>query len=95
MPKETISNTPNSNTVSVCWGKDRPDIQLVTASPYRLVSSTVERFGYGDYPAKEGAEPVAEGLPFDGWYADLSREEVNRLIRVLRRARDQAFGKDE
>lgn len=95
MPKETISSTPNSNTVSVSWGKDRPGIQLVTASSTRLVASTVERFGQGDYPAREDAQPVAEGLPFDGWYADLDRDEVNKLIRVLRRARDQAFGRDE
>lgn len=30
-----------------------------------------------------------------GWYVDLGRREINELIRVLRRARDQAFGRDE
>lgn len=29
-----------------------------------------------------------------GWFKDLNRDEINRLITVLRRARDQAFGKD-
>lgn len=29
-----------------------------------------------------------------GWFAHLDREGVNRLIRTLRRARDQAFGAD-
>lgn len=30
-----------------------------------------------------------------GYYVDLDRQGINRLIKVLRRARDQAFGKDE
>lgn len=36
--------------------------------------------------------PTPEG---NGWFVALDRNEINRLIRVLRRARDQAFGKDE
>lgn len=31
----------------------------------------------------------------DGWFADLDRRSVNRLVKALRRARDTAFGKDE
>lgn len=29
-----------------------------------------------------------------GWYVELDRDALNRLIRVLRRARDQAYGED-
>ncbi len=29
-----------------------------------------------------------------GWHVDLDREGINRLIRTLRKARDQAFGAD-
>lgn len=34
--------------------------------------------------------------PFDdrGWYVDFDRDRLNQLIRVLRRARDKAFGQD-
>lgn len=35
-----------------------------------------------------------QGEGNDGMYVSLDREGVNRLIRVLRRARDQAFGSD-
>jgi hypothetical protein len=35
------------------------------------------------------------GSPEYGWFVDLDRHRINQLIRVLRRARDQAFGKDE
>jgi hypothetical protein len=31
----------------------------------------------------------------DGMYVDLDRAGINKLIRNLRRARDQAFGRDE
>jgi hypothetical protein len=37
-----------------------------------------------------------EGVSYlDGFYVDLEREAINKLIRNLRRARDQAFGRDE
>lgn len=28
----------------------------------------------------------------NGWFADLDRAQINRLIQTLRKARDQAFG---
>lgn len=31
----------------------------------------------------------------DVYAADLDRQQINKLIRVLRRARDQAYGRDE
>lgn len=39
--------------------------------------------------------PVTYETVFDGRYVDLERREINQLIRHLRRARDQAFGRDE
>ena len=35
--------------------------------------------------------PAAES----GWFAQLDRTGINRLIRTLRQARDQAYGRDE
>lgn len=37
-------------------------------------------------------EPTPEG---NGWFVQLTRREINEMIRVLRKARDQAFGRDE
>ena len=34
-------------------------------------------------------------LSQDGWFVDLDRYGLNALIRNARRARDQAFGRDE
>ena len=35
------------------------------------------------------------GSDYSGVWADLNRQQINDLIRMLRRARDQAFGRDE
>lgn len=40
-------------------------------------------------------EGFLEVAPFSGFYVDLDRRGINELIRVLRRARDAAYGKDE
>lgn len=54
------------------------------------------------YATADGFEHVAEGddalhrkVWAEGFYVDLDRAGINRLIRNLRRARDQAFGRDE
>lgn len=36
--------------------------------------------------------PTPEG---NGWFVNLDRRGINRVIRTLRRARDDAFGRDE
>lgn len=38
--------------------------------------------------------PLKHGPEANGWYYSPSREQINQLIRSLRRARDQAYGKD-
>lgn len=43
--------------------------------------------GAGDYDEEVTPRPQL--------WADLSRHEINALIRVLRKARDAAFGRDE
>lgn len=37
---------------------------------------------------------VVAGMQYDGLWASLDRQGVNRLIRILRKARDSAFGAD-
>lgn len=43
----------------------------------------------------EGDDAVRRDIHAQGFYVSLGRKEVNALIRNLRRARDQAFGRDE
>jgi len=45
---------------------------------------------------------MPDGVPLDntspeanGWFAQLDRAGINRLIKTLRKARDEAYGRDE
>jgi len=43
-----------------------------------------------------GVEPLVGNVATDaGLWSDLDRQGCNDLIRILRRARDSAFGRDE
>lgn len=43
----------------------------------------------------EDGRVLEPGPDANGWFIQLDRHGVNRLIRVLRRARDDAAGRDE
>jgi hypothetical protein len=42
-------------------------------------------------PDDQTLDPTSEG---NGWFTHLTRDDINRTIRALRRARDQAYGAD-
>lgn len=50
---------------------------------------------YADYAAKMTTETQGDGTPIKIWSENLSRTEMNKLIRTLRTARDKAYGRDE
>lgn len=65
----------------VTWSRESGDVQLVT------------RLHGAEVPSIEEHE---KGIPVQyGYYVSLDRAGLNKLIRNLRRARDQAFGRDE
>lgn len=67
--------------VEVSWSREAEYVQIV--------SKVVNRYD-GDRFVKD------EGIHYtDGMYVNLDRRGINDLVRNLRRARDQAFGKDE
>lgn len=76
---------------------DHDDDEVSAGSP------TVLRIGWSKEAGHVEIATVApEGLELDtslpeanGWFVQLSREGINRAIRALRKARDDAFGKDE
>ena len=84
MPKEVIYadgsvvSTGGKPVVEVGWHRDQ-GVQVAT----KCLSDLGGRLS--DY----------EGVHYtDGFWVDLNRREINELIRHLRRARDQAFGRD-
>lgn len=97
---ETCICTPTAETwptVSVRWGAgghDRLDISNV-----QIALLVHEQPAWDEWVASDPwggetawpAPPVKEEINS----AVLSRSEINKLIKVLRRARDQAYGTDE
>ena len=78
---ETEDADPDKSVICVRWGRETGDVQVVT----RLRDAEVFFSEDSDavIPAKYG------------WHVELDRRGINELIRNLRRARDQAFGRDE
>ena len=107
MPRESVRSqfdTPDMEQpeLSASWGRDQEDVQVgVALGPVTvryLLSASLEASGADLTP--EQTEKVLAALtephaPALGWYTHLDRGGVNRFIRILRRARDQAFGADE
>lgn len=91
MPKEIIGFNPNDDGLAeLMWGRDMNMIQLaVKGPPYwrdKLAGVDIK------------IEPDAYAFPENilDWHLQFrNRAEVNRMIRLLRTARDQAFGRDE
>lgn len=88
MPKEVVradAGAPDGavggyTVVEVGWGHGTGEVQLVSRCLNDLGGRLVED----------------DGLHYtDGMWAHLDRRGINDLIRHLRRARDQAFGRDE
>jgi hypothetical protein len=91
MPKEKVYGSelpfgdedPRRSVVEVRWDADTGYFQIATKE------ATAELWVPGD-SLPENAIPAEYG-----YYTCLDRRGINNLIRVLRRARDQAFGRDE
>lgn len=94
---------PRTPVVEVRWNRD-PFVQVVT----RIQEFEVPRHGIQTpvfTPEQDAAlargevvetTQVLEPISCEyGMYVELDRHGINQLIRNLRRARDQAFGRDE
>lgn len=95
MPKETTYGSelpwgddyPAVSVVQVLWSREAEHVQLVSKAVHRSTEEDV-------LPPGAVREP-GEIHFTDGMYVNLNRSGINKVIRDLRRARDQAFGRDE
>lgn len=95
MPKELIGSREESNVVELGWSRESEHVQLGTTSQSRLVAATVARADSRANYAAAKATVDPEEIPFTGWFVQLNRSDINILIRNLKKARDQAYGRDE
>lgn len=83
VPENEEQPKPMVPIVDVRWGREQGFVQVVT----KAEDAEGGRWMGDDYSVQAHVT--------DGLYVDLDRDQINRLIRNLRRARDQAFGRDE
>lgn len=98
MPKEIIRDEASMYDVHVGWERDKyVQVGIETADHRAIVDALLGE----DRMTPEVREVIdrltGEGqlAAFTGLWGTLTREGCNQMIRVLRRARDQAFGRDE
>lgn len=108
MPKETIHGSSMPIDIEVSWGAAAEHVQVASVhdegarAMITIVNQWLDAAGMQqiDFPMLQVklAGSQFDGAPaaFGGWHATFDeRSQVNRMIAVLRRARDHAFGKDE
>lgn len=90
MPSERIFSPTAGSEVHINWGREIGYVQLVTGTrDHDLIMTWFKSELEQD---ESGLRPREK---MDGWFCDLDRTGINHLIRILRKARDQAFGVDE
>lgn len=104
MPSETIYTKGGQVDVRVAWGSNQSgEVQIATlihdGNPERVIAVVNEWLQMAGEPTIDLTrlrEKLEFAPDFDGWHASLDNwPDINRLIRVLKRARDQAFGSPE
>lgn len=94
MPRERITTTDDTPfDVEVTWQRDGNLVQVNTTA--YDADQRLRDWVEVDPKTGEGTKPGTAFTLFNGWHVDLDRNRLNQLIRVLRTARDQAFGRDE
>lgn len=80
----TVKTKPEYRFMKVGWSRDNGVAMQIYEAPNGMFTPLAS-FSASDAEPTPGEGPV---------YLNLSRGEVNRLISILRKARDQAYGKD-
>ena len=79
---------PTTTAVKVGWSKEQEHVEIA------VVRSIEGAFVEHDWETENEEDGSVEVTP-GPLYIQMDRAGLNRLIRTLRQARDDAFGKDE
>jgi hypothetical protein len=91
---ETVLVSSGERRVSVAWGRDtHVQVGIGWIDPDAEKSKGGPLGWSGDYLLS--GETDEQMRFWSSQWCDLDRHTINELIRFLRRARDQAFGRDE
>jgi hypothetical protein len=109
MPAETIHDLTGVFDARVAWGTYGTHVQLSTqygqSGPQHIVAIVNEWLTACGEPAIDFDKirnlptemvPGRRDAPhYDGVHVTLDRDQINKLIKILRRARDSVYGSDE
>lgn len=100
MPRENIyDEIVDGFRIEVGWAADRY-VQIASVNQHSTLTLPCEDLppqpsGLPANSVTDSAPPGGKAMLFYGWSVTLDRAGLNRLIRTLRRARDNAYGRDE
>lgn len=94
--RQVEMTSPDNDAVKVAWSKESEHVELAVC---QMVDGTFVEHGF----LSEIGEPEGENDPkvvlrlaqLTPRYIQMDRHGINRLIRILRKARDDAYGRDE
>ncbi len=91
MPKEKVYDSTGLYDIEIGWGVDQEvQVGIETHTGVSIAEMLAER------PLDTGQGGVEAALArFTGLWGTLDRRQINRLIKMLRKARDEAYGRDE
>lgn len=110
MPRESVyasqtpygDDDPGRTVAEISWGRESGHVQIVTRRTHvsdggdYVPPEIAQWFGDDGLVDPTRIEPGSMHISMlHGWWCDLDRRGINDLIRLLRRARDHAYGKDE
>lgn len=95
MPKEVFPDARGPWTYATEWA-DKPGPDGNPLPLKEVTNDLALEVGWGIETIVHVATVNRGGLDAaQGWFVELDRAAINRLIKALRKARDQAFGVDE
>lgn len=107
---ETDQSPAAQTAVQISWSKEHQYVQIgivdltapevegmVTPKSRERLDAWVEEFLDDANDATIDFEALSQMVPgvHRGWFIQADRSALNAMIRILRRARDGAFGRDE
>lgn len=94
MPKDKIYDNAELFDIEVGWSREGESVQLGLAThDGRSLAEWLA--GQDENRERTVGEQLAAPAGFASLWATLDRAQINRLIKSLRKARDDAYGRDE
>lgn len=94
MPKERVYDSCEMFDLEVGWSREGESVQLGITT-HSGISIADWLAGQSENRGRSVVEQLASPAGFPSLWASLDRAQINRLIKSLRKARDDAYGRDE